>query len=49
MMQKSATLIDNILIIIEEAETTGGNFATSISDHFPQFLIMEDLLNQQKW
>ena len=46
VMKKSATLFDKILIIKEEAKTICDNFTTSISSHFLQFLIMEDLLNQ---
>ncbi len=36
----SATLIDNIFIHDLEAFSTGGNITSSISDHFPQFCIL---------
>ena len=43
VIKKFATLIEKIPIIKEEAKTICGNFTESISDHFTQFLIMEDL------
>ena len=46
MTKNSATLIENILINKEEAKTNCGNFTISISDHFPQLLIMEDLIDK---
>ena len=39
-----AILTDNILINKEEVKTTCSNFTTSTLVHLPQFLIMEDLL-----
>ena len=36
----SATVIDNIFSNNTSYETTNGNIITQISDHFPQFLIL---------
>ena len=36
----SATVIDNIFSNNSQHETTSGNLITQISDHFPQFLIL---------
>ena len=41
--EKSATLIDNIFINNYEHNCVSGNITTCISDHLPQFLIIEDL------
>ena len=38
---KSATLIDNIFINDIETYSNGGNITTSISDHFPQFCLLD--------
>lgn len=45
--KNSATLIEKILIRKEEAKTICCNYTTSISGHFPQFLILEDLLDKR--
>ena len=39
----SATLIDNIFCNDLTAHTEGGNLTTSISDHFPQFAIIDNI------
>ena len=39
----SATLIDNIFANTFNFNALSGNLVTKISDHFPQFLIIEDL------
>ena len=41
----SSTLIDNILINSQENLYTSANLTTSISDHLPQFTIIENLLS----
>ena len=41
--EKSATLIDNIFTNNYEHNCVSGNTTTCISDHLPQFLIIEDL------
>ena len=41
--QKSATLIDNILINHFEYKCISGNITSFISDHLPQFVIFENL------
>ena len=41
----SSTLIGNILINFQENVYTSGNVTTSISDHLPQFRIIENLLS----
>ena len=41
----SSTLIYNILINAQENVYTSGNLTTSISDHLPQFAIIENLLS----
>ena len=38
----SATIIDNIFTNLTNSRITSGNILTSISDHFPQFLIFEN-------
>ena len=43
----SATLIDNVFVNDIETRSTGGNITTSISDHFPQFCIL-DIFDQEK-
>ena len=40
---RSATLIDNIFANTFNFNALSGNLVTKISDHFPQFLIIEDL------
>ena len=40
---RSATLIDNIFANTYNSNALSGNLVTKISDHFPQFLIIEDL------
>ena len=42
--QKSATLIDNILINHFEYKCISGNITSFISDHLPQFIICEFLV-----
>ena len=42
--QKSATLIDNIFLKYHEHQCTYGNLTTYISDDLPQFIIIENLL-----
>ena len=42
--QKSATLIDNIFLNYHEHQCISGNLTTNISDHLPQFIIVENLL-----
>ena len=41
----SSTLIGNVLINFQENVSTSGNLTTSISDHLPQFRIIENLLS----
>ena len=41
--QKSATLIDNILINYFEYKCISGNIIIFISDHLPHFIIFENL------
>ena len=41
--EKSATLIDNIFTNNYEHNCVSGNITTYISDHLPQFFIIEDL------
>ena len=38
----SATIIDNIFTNLTNSKITSGNILTHISDHFPQFLILEN-------
>ena len=40
--QKSATLMDNILINHHEYKCISGNMTSFISDHLPQFLIFKN-------
>ena len=40
--QKAALLIDNILTNSNKTRCCSDNIATSISDHLPQFLVIED-------
>ena len=42
--QKSATLINNIFLNYHEHQRISGNLTTYISDHLPQFIIIENLL-----
>ena len=42
----SATLIDNIFCNDLTLHTEGGNLTTSISDHFPQFVIIDNIDKQ---
>ena len=44
----SATLIDNIFCNDLTVHTEGGNLTTSISDHFPQFAIIDNINKEQK-
>ncbi len=37
----SATIIDNIFINSFQTQSVGGNLTASISDHFPQFCIID--------
>ena len=41
---RSATLIDNIFLNTQLHKQTSGNITTSISDHLPQFTILEKIL-----
>ena len=41
---RSATLTDNIFLNTQCHKQTSGNITTSISDHLPQFTILEKLL-----
>ena len=41
--QKSATLINNIFLNYHEHQCISGNLTTCISDHLPQFIIVENL------
>ena len=41
-----STLIDNILTNSYENKCTSGNITTSISDHLPQFLFIENVKGQ---
>ena len=43
---RTATLIDNILINSYKNKCTSGNITTSVSDHSPQFLIIENYKSQ---
>ena len=45
---RSATLIDNIFINDIETFSNGGNITTSISDHFPQFCLLDIFENNTK-
>ena len=42
--QKSTTLIENIFLNYHEHQCIPGNLTTYISDHLPQFIIVENLL-----
>ena len=42
--QKSAALIDNIFLNYHKHQRIPGNLTTYISDHLPQFIIVENLL-----
>ena len=44
----SATVIDNIFSNNTQHETTSGNLTTQISDHFPQFLILNQVFIDYK-
>ena len=44
----SATLIDNIFVNDIETRSVGGNITTSLSDHFPQFSILDILEGKHK-
>ena len=44
---RTATLIDNVLINSYENKCTSGNITTSVSDHLPQFLIIENFKGQR--
>ena len=44
----SATLIDNIFCNDLTVQTEGGNLTTSISDHFPQFAIIDNINKDQR-
>ena len=44
----SATLIDNIFCNDLTVHTEGGNLTTSISDHFPQFSIIDNINNEHQ-
>ena len=44
---RSATLIDNIFVNDLAVSSTGGNIVTSISDHYPQFSLL-DILKKDK-
>ena len=40
--EKTATLIDNIFVNGQAQKYNSGNITTSISDHLPQFIIIEN-------
>ena len=40
--EHSSTIIDNIFIILINANIINGNILTQISDHLPQFLILKN-------
>ena len=42
--QKSAALIDSIFLNYHDRQCISGNWTTFISDHLPQFIIVENLL-----
>ena len=42
--EKTATLNDNILINDNVLNCISGNITTSISDHLPQFIVLDSLL-----
>ena len=42
MTEKSVTLIDNIFVNNPSFKYLSGNITTSISDHLPQFIILEN-------
>ena len=42
--EKTATFIDNILINNNVLNCISGNINTSISDHLPQFIVLDSLL-----
>ena len=44
----SATIIDNIYINDIEARSSGGNITTSISDHVPQFCVLDIFFKTSK-
>ena len=44
----SATIIDNIFTNLTNFKITSGNILTHISDHFPQFLLLENANISQK-
>ena len=46
LSSKSASLIDNIFINDIETYSNGGNITTSISDHFPQFCLLDIFENK---
>ena len=41
--EKTSTLIDNILISNIVLNCISGNITTSISDHLPQFIVLDSL------
>ena len=41
--ETTSTVIDNIFFSSAECDTLSGNIISSISDHFPQFLVLKDL------
>ena len=45
---RSATLIDNIMINNLETKSIGGNLTISISDHFPQFCLIDTFTKSHK-
>ena len=42
--KKSAALIDSIFLNYDDHQCISGNWTTFISDHLPQFIIVENLL-----
>ena len=46
--EKSATLIDKIFTNNYKYNCVSGNITTYMSDHLPQFLVIEDLNSQQR-
>ena len=42
LTKKTATLIDNIFVNAQTQKQNSGNITMSISDHLPQFIIIEN-------
>ena len=48
VISRSATIIDNILINNFDTHSLGGNLTASISDHFPQFCLIDTFEKMNK-